>query len=126
MQNPTPMEGLMYHAFRTYDELPDRRYARMIGNYTDSADTGFDFLALYVSMHTMTATMLPMFYTPSDQWNIRNQRKPIWLSAIRQTCFVESNNGGRSYARNVERITREHGNRITQFNNSRNRRTNRL
>lgn len=44
MQNPTPMEGLMYHAFRTYDELPDRRYARMIGNYTDSADTGFDFL----------------------------------------------------------------------------------
>ena len=44
MQNPTPMEGLMYHVFRTYDALPERRKARMLGNYTDSADTGFDFL----------------------------------------------------------------------------------
>ena len=49
-----------------------------------------------------------MEYTEPAQANMvkRNQT---------DVCFVESNNGGRSYARNVERITREHGNRITQF-----------
>lgn len=116
MQNPTPMEGLMYHAFRTYDELPDRRYARMIGNYTDSADTGFDFLcSICFDAHDdgyyvtdVLYTKRPMEYTEPAQANMvkRNQT---------DVCFVESNNGGRSYARNVERITREHGNRITQF-----------
>ena len=39
------------------------------------------------------------------------------MLAKRQTevCFIESNNGGRGFRRNVERITREYGNTRTYF-----------
>lgn len=116
MQNPTPMEGLMYRQFRTYDQLPDRKRARIIGNYTDSADTGFDFLCsicfdahddgIYIT--DVLFTKRPMEYTEPAQANMlkRNQT---------DVCFVESNNGGRSFARNVERETRHIGNNKTQF-----------
>lgn len=116
MQNPTPMEGLMYRVFRTYDTLPDRRTVRMIGNYTDSADTGFDFLCsicfdAYDDGYYVTDvlyTKRPMEFTEPAQANMlkRNQT---------EICFVESNNGGRSYARNVERETRKIGNGKTKF-----------
>jgi len=116
MQNPTPMEGLMYRVFRTYDTLPDRRTVRMIGNYTDSADTGFDFLcSICFDAHDdgyyvtdVLYTKRPMEFTEPAQANMlkRNQT---------DICFVESNNGGRSYARNVERETRKIGNSRTKF-----------
>lgn len=116
MQNPTPMEGLMYRAFRTYSELPNRKHARIIGNYTDSADTGFDFLCsicfdahddgIYVT--DVLYTKRPMEYTEPALANMlkRNQT---------ETCFVESNNGGRIFARNVEKETRKMSNGKTQF-----------
>ena len=116
MQNPTPMEGLMYHVFRTYDALPDRRNARMIGNYTDSADTGFDFLcSICFDAHDdgyyvtdVLYTKRPMEYTEPAQANMLKRNGT-------DICFVESNNGGRSYARNVEKETRKIGNRKTRF-----------
>lgn len=43
MQNPKPLEGLMYGEFKTYDIIP---YAASMKrkNYTDTADTGSDYL----------------------------------------------------------------------------------
>ena len=116
MQNPTPMEGLMYHVFRTYDALPERRKARMLGNYTDSADTGFDFLcSICFDAHDdgyyvtdVLYTKRPMEFTEPAQANMLKRNKT-------DICFVESNNGGRSFARNVERLTKEYGNRKTRF-----------
>lgn len=116
MQNPTPMEGLMYHVFRTYDALPDRRKCRMIGNYTDSADTGFDFLcSICFDAHDdgyyvtdVLYTKRPMEFTEPAQANMLKRNGT-------DICFVESNNGGRSYARNVERETRKIGNVKTRF-----------
>lgn len=116
MQNPTPMEGLMYHVFRTYDALPDRRKAKMIGNYTDSADTGFDFLCsicfdAYDDGYYVTDVLYtnrPMEFTEPAQANMLKRNGT-------DICFVESNNGGRSYARNVERETKKIGNNKTKF-----------
>lgn len=116
MQNPTPMEGLMYHVFRTYDVLPERRKALMLGNYTDSADTGIDFLcSICFDAHDdgyyvtdVLYTKRPMEFTEPAQANMLKRNKT-------DICFVESNNGGRSYARNVERLTKEYGNRKTRF-----------
>ena len=42
MQNPKPLEGLMYSRFKTYQVLPLGKY--YVKNYTDSADTGSDDL----------------------------------------------------------------------------------
>lgn len=116
MQNPTPMEGLMYRAFRTYDTLPDRKTAKMIGNYTDSADTGFDFLcSICFDAHEdgyyvtdVLYTKRPMEYTEPAQANMLKRNST-------DICFVESNNGGRSFARNVEKESKSIGNRKTNF-----------
>ena len=45
MQNPQPLEGLMYREFKTYDVIPPCRKEEMCRcNYTDTADTGSDYL----------------------------------------------------------------------------------
>lgn len=43
MQNPTPIEGLMYREFQTYDTIPYYKDSEK-KNYTDTADTGSDYL----------------------------------------------------------------------------------
>lgn len=116
MQKPTPMEGLMYRDFRLYDDLPDRDKAWMIGNYTDSADTGADFLcSICFDAHDdgyyvtdVLYTKKPMEYTEPTQANMLKRNGT-------DVCFIESNNGGRSFARNVEAETRKIGNRKTAF-----------
>lgn len=118
MQNPQPLEGLMYREFRTYEIIPDAP-----GNksrrccYTDSADTGADYLCsiLYEERPTgnyvtdVIYTKKPMEYTEQALAQILTKRKT-------EVCFIESNNGGRGFLRNVERLCREYGNTRTYFN----------
>ena len=117
MQNPKPLEGLMYRHFRTYEVIPDcPADKRCRCNYTDTADTGSDYLCSicydelpdgnYVT--DVLYTKKPMEYT---------EQATAQMLAKRQTevCFVESNNGGRGFRRNVERITRTYGNTRTYF-----------
>ena len=45
MQNPKPLEGLMYRDFKTYDTIPGCPAKNKCKcNYTDTADTGADYL----------------------------------------------------------------------------------
>lgn len=115
MQNPTPMEGLMYRKFKTYDIIPKvRKMTRC--NYTDVADTGGDYLcsvcyeehsdALYVT--DVLYTKKPVEYTEQAMAQMLDKRNI-------DHCIIESNNGGRIFMRNVERITREYGNNRTAF-----------
>ena len=91
MQNPKPLEGLMYGEFKTYDIIP---YAASMKrkNYTDTADTGSDYLC-------------SICYTETPIGNF-----------VTEICYVESNNGGRSFGRNVEAQCRIIGNNFTSFN----------
>lgn len=114
MQNPTPREGLMYSAFRTYDVLPVGDYE--VRNYTDTADKGTDFLcsidyaqfadAIYIL--DVLFTDKPMEYTEPETARMLTRDK------VRMS-FIESNNGGRGFARNVERNCRLLGNYETQI-----------
>lgn len=117
MQNPKPLEGLMYRDFKTYDVIPEcPAVKRCKCNYTDTADTGADYLCSicydelpdgnYVT--DVLYSKKPMEYT---------EQAMAQMLAKRQTevCFIESNNGGRGFRRNVERITREYGNTRTYF-----------
>ena len=115
MQNPTPLEGLMYREFKTYEEMPFEKGA-IICNYTDVADTGSDYLCsicyeehkdgLYVT--DVLYTQKPIEYTEQAMAQMLTKRK------VRR-CMVERNNGGRIFMNNVERICREYGNNSTQF-----------
>lgn len=115
MQNPTPMEGLMYREFKTYDIIPQSKKSVKC-NYTDTADTGGDFLcsicyeehpdALYVT--DVLYTKKPVEFTEQAMAQMLDKQKTL-------RCIVESNNGGRIFMRNVEKISREYGNNTTYF-----------
>lgn len=115
MQNPTPIEGLMYREFRTYDILPIGKKPTKC-NYTDVADTGSDYLCsvcyeehpngLYVT--DVLYTQKPIEYTEQAMAQMLSKQKT-------ERCVVEKNNGGRIFMNNVERICREYGNNITRF-----------
>lgn len=116
-QNPRPMEGLMYREFRTYDTIPLAPAAKCRrANYTDTADTGADFFCSIFYEERPTGnyvtdviyTKKPMEYTEQEMARVATLRGT-------EICFVESNNGGRGFMRNVERICREMGNTRTSF-----------
>lgn len=109
MQDPTPKEGLMYDSFRTYkpDELPTGLKAIQKWNYTDTADTGADSLCSICFINTpeycyitdVLFTDAPMEVTEPKQANMLTKNGVV-------EALIESNNGGRGYARNVKRILR--------------------
>ena len=116
MQNPKPLEGLMYGEFKTYDIIP---YATPMKrkNYTDTADTGSDYLCSICYTETpignfvtdILYTQKPMEYTEPATAEMLSRNKT-------EICHVESNNGGRSFGRNVEAQCRIMGNNFTSFN----------
>lgn len=113
-QNPKPIKGLLYKVFRTYKDLPmdaDRRKA-----VVDTADEGSDFLCSIVYAPTQTGYyLLDVYYT---QEGMETTEEMTALQLIRfnvQGCVVESNNGGRGFARNVERLCRAKANTRTSF-----------
>lgn len=110
MQDPTPKEGLMYaDGFRTYsrDNLPTGHNAQNRWNYTDTADTGSDSLCSicfidtpeFVYVTDVLFTDASMEITESQTAELLTRNNTIW-------SLVESNNGGRAFARNVKRILR--------------------
>jgi predicted phage terminase large subunit-like protein len=113
MQNPTPIEGLMYRDFKTYEVVPyAKRTVKM--NYTDTADTGEDYLCSIcyddcpegIFVTDVLYTPKPMEYTePKTAEMLSRNRTEI--------ANVESNNGGRGFARNVEKHLRTMGNNKT-------------
>ena len=116
MQNPTPIEGLMYREFQTYDAIPYYKDSER-KNYTDTADTGADYLCSICYVDTpignfitdVLYTQKPMEYTEPKTAEMITRNVTDWVD-------VESNNGGRGFARNVEKQCREMGNTKTFIN----------
>ena len=103
--DPVNKEGLMYGPFKTYNQLPESNIRK---NYTDTADTGSDYLCsinydLPVSpadphyyVTDVLYTQKPMEYTEPETIKLLNLNKV-------HKSRVESNNGGRGFARVVEK-----------------------
>lgn len=109
MQNPIPTEGLMYHEFRTYQniELPSGHEASQRWCYVDTADTGSDYLCAICFINTPELIyVIDILYTqePMEKTEVL-LAKMLTENSISE-CLIESNNGGRQFARNVKRITR--------------------
>lgn len=115
MQNPKPLEGLMYSHFKTYQTLPIGRY--IVKNYTDSADTGSDFLCSidYAEFDTGEMYVLSVLFTdkPMEYTEVEEAKQLTRDNVV--LANIEGNNGGRSFARNVEKNVRTLGNRTTRF-----------
>lgn len=108
-QEPIDIKGRLYSEFKTY---VDRPIFKRISAYTDTADTGKDHLASYIYGETMDkeAYILDILFTkdPMEVTEPLLARKLVENEV--NLCWIESNNGGRGFARNVERLMREnHG-----------------
>jgi predicted phage terminase large subunit-like protein len=116
MQNPKPIEGLMYEKFKTYEILPATEIY-IAKNYTDTADEGKDYLCSICYIDTeignfvtdILFTQKPMEYTEPATAQLLTKNGTIIAN-------IESNNGGRGFARAVEKQLRIMGNNRTKIN----------
>lgn len=106
-QEPIDLKGRLYTSFKTYDgPLPQFKY---IKNYTDTADTGDDYLCSidYGVTFQNEAYVLNVLYTKEGMEITELAQAKMMYEDKVNVADIESNNGGRSYSRNVERIMRE-------------------
>jgi predicted phage terminase large subunit-like protein len=111
-QEPIDIKGKLYTNFKTYTKLPMDEKSNLlftaIKNYTDTADTGDDYLcSIDYGVYQGEAYVLNVLYTKAPM----EETEPANAKMIHEDnvndADVESNNGGRGYARSIERILRE-------------------
>ncbi len=113
-QEPIDRRGTLYSSFRTYDVLPADAKGRSLLTglrcYIDTADTGGDYLcAIIYGEYNHEAYILDVYYT-KDPMEITEPETARKL--MENGCGfarIESNNGGRGFARNVERELKNMG-----------------
>jgi len=109
-QEPIDIKGRLYNEFKTYVDLPKEKIVK-ISAYCDTADTGDDFLCniIYADCKD-SAYILDIIYTKEAMEIIEPMVAEAYKKFNVNIADIESNNGGRAFARNVERITRDKGN----------------
>lgn len=114
-QNPRPLEGLLYdRPFRDWEVIPATR-RRVVKNYTDTADEGGDFLCSITYVETEEAIyILDVIYTQKPMETTEQMVAESITKHSVQVANIESNNGGRGFARSVERLCRTMGNTTTR------------
>ena len=107
MQKPVDLEGGLYGEFKTYDAVDPDQFERVL-NYTDTADEGSDFLASISGGTIGRYFYVTDIYYTEDAMEITepDTARRLQLNGVRE-CLIESNNGGRGFARNVIRHLRE-------------------
>ena len=103
-QEPIDLKGRLYTSFKTYSgQLPQ---FKEILNYTDTADTGEDYLCSinYGVTFANEAYILDVLYTKEPMEVTEPATAKMLLAGSVNVARIESNNGGRGFARNVRRI----------------------
>lgn len=114
-QCPIDIKGKLYSKFLTYelDKIPKFKY---IMNYTDTADEGSDNLCSidYGVDFNNQMYILDILYTKEPMEITEPLQAKMMTKDNVGYSKIESNNGGRGYARNVERELKQLGNRHTK------------
>lgn len=126
MQRPVDLEGGLYGKFKTYDAVDPDKFERVI-NYTDTADEGNDFLCgISGGQIGRYGYATDVYYTDAAMEVTEPElARRLQLYGIRE-AVIESNNGGRGFARNVIRHLKElkcFKCSVTWFHQSKNKRT---
>ena len=109
-QNPIDIRGRLYSSFKTYTDVPrdesGHPFFIAIKSYTDTADTGLDNLShiVYGVSPAKDAYVLEVIHTKEPM----EITEPKVARSIHENgvtwADIESNNGGRGFARNVKQI----------------------
>lgn len=111
-QEPIDIRGRLYSSFKTYDRIPaDAAGAPLfssIRNYTDTADTGNDYLcSINYGVCNNEAYVLDVLYTKAAMETTEPATAKMLHEGKVNVADIESNNGGRGFGRAVERHLRE-------------------
>lgn len=104
MQDPKPREGLLYTHFGTYTTIPQEPGMKRC-NYTDTADTGADFLcSIDFVMGKEYNYVIDVLYTNAPMEVTEPATAQMLTKDRIDLARIESNNGGRGFARAVMRL----------------------
>ena len=127
-QQPIDLKGRLYEKFKTYDLLPvdsnGNSLLEGVYAYTDTADEGDDYLCSIIwGMYNHDAYVLDVIYTQKAM----EETEPIVAEALTRfkvnQARIESNNGGKGFARNVISILEDlknYSTDVTWFHQSKN------
>lgn len=111
-QEPIDLKGQLYSSFKTYDRIPTDANGNplftAIRNYTDTADTGSDYLCSIVyGVYNGEAYVLDLLYTKDAMEETEPATAAMLYRSGVNVADFESNNGGRGFARQVRRILQD-------------------
>lgn len=117
-QEPVDIKGRLYSNIKTYTEIPKdetgKPLFRYILNYTDTADEGSDFLcSICYGMYESIYYVLDVLYTKEPMEVTEPATAEMLTRNNVGSALIESNNGGKGFARNVQRELKEKGNNHT-------------
>ena len=115
-QEPIDLEGRLYKEFKTYDKIPTEKITG-IKAYCDTADTGEDYLCniIYADCRD-SAYVIDVIYTKEPMEITEQLVAETYKKFGVNVADIESNNGGRSFGRTVEKLTQSMGNLKTIIN----------
>ena len=115
------IKGRLYSGFNTYSEMPGATTGTV--SYTDTADEGSDYLCSIVAKkHDLFWYVTDIIYTQDAQEKTEVSVADMLMTNETTFDMIESNNGGRAFARNVIRIITDKGKRsyVKWFHQSKN------
>lgn len=120
-QEPVDIKGRLYSSIKTYKEVPKddtgKPLFKYILNYTDTADEGSDFLcSICYGMFEGLYYVLDILYTKEPMEVTEPATAEMLTRNNVGSALIESNNGGRGFARNVEKECKALGNNHTVVN----------
>ena len=124
-QQPIDIQGRLYSKFKEYKDIPRDESGNplfnIIKNYTDTADTGSDYLcSICYGIYNQEAYILDVIYTKKSM----EFTEPALAKMLERNhvniADIESNNGGRGFARAVKRHLKTNKCTINTFHQSKN------
>ena len=111
-QEPIDIKGRLYSSIKTYNQLPMDSNNNLLftayKNYTDTADTGEDYLcSICYGVYNKEAYILDVLYTKEPMEITEPATAKILIENNIKEADIESNNGGRGFARAVDKYLLE-------------------
>ena len=111
-QIPIDILGKLYSSFKTYSELPQHSHGTR--SYCDTADEGQDNLCnIIYGVYDYEAYVLDVYYTKEPMEITEPETASRIVEFNVNIAKVESNSGGRGFARTIERLMKGLGNHST-------------